>query len=105
MAVSAKSAQRAQFTFSTQGNVAHSRARGGEAGAQPFFFMSARLKPLGTPNLSHVRLRATQGSAYAYKDALKKHKPNQVKCDLARTHTRAGGRHGSLRWDDPGLEA
>jgi len=35
--VSAVSMQRAQFTFSTQGTVAHSQARGGEAGAQPFF--------------------------------------------------------------------
>jgi len=31
--VSALSAQRAQFTFSTQGTVTHSQARGGEAGA------------------------------------------------------------------------
>ena len=37
MAVSAKSAQRAQFTFSTQGIVTHSQARGGEAGSQPTF--------------------------------------------------------------------
>jgi hypothetical protein len=46
--VSAKSAQRAQFTFSTQGIVTHSQARGGEAGAQPAYLMSARPKPLGT---------------------------------------------------------
>ena len=59
MAVSAKSAQRAQFTFSTQGIVTHSQARGGEAGAQPTFFMSARLEPLETLSLSLARLRAT----------------------------------------------
>ena len=35
MTVLALSAQRAQFTFSTQGIVTHSQARGGEAGAQP----------------------------------------------------------------------
>ena len=57
-AVSAKPAQRAQFTFSTQGIVTHSQAQGGEAGAQPTFFMSARLKPLETPSLSHERLCA-----------------------------------------------
>ena len=34
MAVSALSAQRAQFTFSTQGTVTHSKAQGSEAGAQ-----------------------------------------------------------------------
>ena len=45
-AVSAKSAQRAQFTFSTQGTVTHSQDQGGEAGAQSTFFMSARIKPL-----------------------------------------------------------
>ena len=77
--VSAKSAQRAQFTFSTQGIVAHSQARSGEAGAQPTFFMSARPKPVETPNLSLARLCATQGSAYVYKDALKEYKPQQVK--------------------------
>ena len=38
MAVSEKSAQRAQFNFSTQGIVARSQARGGEAGAQPTLF-------------------------------------------------------------------
>ena len=36
-AVSALSTQRAQFTFSTQGIVTHSQARGGEASAQPTF--------------------------------------------------------------------
>ena len=35
--VSPLSAQRAQFTFSTQGIVTHSQARGGEAGSQPKF--------------------------------------------------------------------
>ena len=33
--VSAKPAQRAQFTISTQGIVTHSQAQGSEAGAQP----------------------------------------------------------------------
>jgi hypothetical protein len=37
-AVSALSVQRAHFTFSTQGIVTNSQARGGEAGAQPTFF-------------------------------------------------------------------
>ena len=40
--VSPLSAQRAQFTFSTQGIVTHSQARGGEAGSQPTFFRRAR---------------------------------------------------------------
>ena len=40
--VSTLSAQRAQFTFSTQGIVTHSQARGGEAGSQPTFFRRAR---------------------------------------------------------------
>ena len=50
--VSPLSAQRAQFTFSTQGIVthsqarggeaAHSQARGGEAGSQATFFRRAR---------------------------------------------------------------
>ena len=77
--VLALSAQRAQFTFSTQGTVTHSQAQGGEAGAQPAPFMSARRKPLGTLGLSLARLRAAHGSASAYKDALKKYKPQQVK--------------------------
>ena len=77
-AVSAKSAQRAQFTFSTQGILTHSQARGGKVGAS-YFFMSARLKPLGTLSLCLARLCATQGSASAYKDALKEYKPQQVK--------------------------
>ena len=51
-AVSALSVLRAQFNFSTKGIVTHSQSRGGEAGAQPTFFMSARLKPLETLNLS-----------------------------------------------------
>ena len=38
MAVSALSAQRAKFIFSTQGIVTHSQARGGEGDAQPTFF-------------------------------------------------------------------
>ena len=37
-AVSALSVQRAQFTFSTQGILTHSQARGVEARAQPTFF-------------------------------------------------------------------
>ena len=78
MAVSALSAQRAQFTFSTQGIVTHSQAQGSEAGARPIFFMSARPKPAETPSLSLEGLCATQGSSSAYRDALKKYKPQQV---------------------------
>ena len=37
MAVSVLYAQRAQFTFPTQGTVTHSQAQGSEAGAQPTF--------------------------------------------------------------------
>ena len=77
--VSPLSAQRAQFTFSTQGIVTHSQARGGEAGSQPTFIMSARHKPAETPNLSLARFFTTQGSAYVYKDALKEYKLQQVK--------------------------
>ena len=77
--VSALSAQRAQFTFPMQGIVTHSKARSGEAGAQPKKIMSARLKPLETLNLSLARLCATQRSACAYKNALKKYKPQKVK--------------------------
>ena len=75
MAISALSAQRAQFTFSTQGIVTHSQARGGEAGSQPTFFMSARPKPAETLGLSLTRLCAAQFCAYAYKDALKEYRP------------------------------
>ena len=71
-AISALSVQRAHFTFSMQGIVAHSRARGGEAGAQPTFFMSARLKPLETLSLSHARLCAVRSCKSRNKDALKK---------------------------------
>jgi len=55
---SEKSAQRAQFTISTQGIVTHSQAQGSGAGAQPTFFMSARPKPAETRNLSLARLNA-----------------------------------------------
>ena len=77
--VSAKSAQRAQFTFSTQGTVTHSQARGGEAGSQRTFFMSARPKPVETLGLSLARLCAAQIFAYAYKDALKEYRPTLEK--------------------------
>ena len=42
-------------------------------------FMSARLKPPGTLGFSLARLCATQGSAYAYKDALEEYKPTLEK--------------------------
>ena len=78
-AVSAKPAQRAHFTISTQGIVTHSQAQSSEASAQPTFFMSARPKPAETPNLSLARFCAAQSCASAYKDALKEYKPQQVK--------------------------
>ena len=135
MAVSALSAQRAQFTSTTQGIVAHSKDQGSEAGAQPTFFMSARPKSAETPYLSLAGLCAAQSFKYAYTDALKEYKPQQVKgvkwthasspgsalveelclppgrawvwrrTHLLRTHARPGGWHDSSRWDDPGLEA
>ena len=77
--VSPLSAQRAQFTFSTQGIVTHSQARGGEAGSQPTFFMSARPKPVETLGLSLARLCAALRSAYDYKDALKEYRPTLEK--------------------------
>ena len=77
--VSPLSAQRAQFTFSTQGIVTHSQARGGEAGAQPTFFMSPRPKPAETPNLSLARLCAAQSCASPNKDALKEYRPTLEK--------------------------
>ena len=88
-AVSALSVQRAQFTFSTQGIVLHSKARGGEAGAQPRFFMSARPKPLETNHLSLAIPSETKRRNSGNKDALKKHKPQQVK--MLNVLTRTGG--------------
>ena len=41
--------------------------------------MSARLKPLETLNLSLARLRETHSCTYAYKDSLKKYKPQKLK--------------------------
>ena len=73
--VSAKSAQRAQFTTSTHGIVTHQQSQGSEAGASHKKIMSARLKPPETLSFSLVRLCATQGSASAYKDALKEYRP------------------------------
>ena len=78
-AVSALSVQRAHFTFSTQGILAHSKARGGEAGAQPAFFMSARPQPQETSGLSLARLCTAQRSDWPCEDGLKKYKPQQVK--------------------------
>ena len=68
IAVSAIPVQRAQFTFSTQGIVTHSKAQGGEAGAHATFFMSARLKPLETLSLSLARLCAAQSCTSRNKD-------------------------------------
>jgi len=73
--VSTLSTQRTHFSFSTQCIVTHPQARGGEGGAQPAFFISARLKPLEMLSLSLAWFCATQGSACAYKDAFKKYKP------------------------------
>jgi hypothetical protein len=70
---SAKSAQRAQFTISTQGIATHSQSQGSEAGASDKKIMSTRLKPPGTLSFSLARLCATQGSASAIKDALKEY--------------------------------
>ena len=77
--VSEKSAQRAQFTISTQGTVTHSQAQGSEAGAQPTFFMSARPGPLETLSLPLPRLCAAQSCASDNKDALKEHRPTLEK--------------------------
>ena len=74
------SVPRAQFTFSTQGIVTHSQARGGEARAQPTFFMSARPKPLETLNLSlAIPSEAQIRSNCRCQDALKKYKPQELK--------------------------
>ena len=97
--------------------------------------MSARLKPPGTLSFSLVRLCATQGSASAYKDALKEYRPTLKKvvkwthapspalshfeetclpparaqaAGMAlrlHTHARPGGWHDSTSRNEPGLEA
>ena len=77
--VSAKSAQRAQFTFSTHGIVTHSKAQGCKAGAQPTFFMSARPEPLGA-----LASRRSPGLAELWwvsriKDGPKEHQPPPTK--------------------------
>ena len=58
-AVLALPVQRAQFTFSTQGILTHSKAQGGEAGAQPTF-SRARVLAARDPGLSLARFCAAQ---------------------------------------------
>ena len=80
-AVSAKSAQRAQFTFSTQGIVTHSQARGGEeAGASQKKNHERASKAAWDvgPLPSKVVPRHKEATGPT-KDGLKEYMPQQVK--------------------------